>query len=68
MSFNKAYFVLGILVAAIPFSGLPRSGEAALLVIIGLTLAILALVSVLRGPRQVIIESTTETFVENVEL
>lgn len=67
MSFSKAYFVLGILVAAIPFSGLPRSGETALLVIVGLTLVIMSVIDVLRRPRQVVIEST-ETFVENVEI
>lgn len=68
MSFSKTYFILGVLVTAVPYSGLPSSGETVLLVIIGLTLIILSLVSALRRPRQVIIESTTETFVENVEL
>jgi hypothetical protein len=68
MPYNKIHFILGLLVVAIPFSGLPDSGERFLLVTIGVVLMILAVLRVLRRNVRRPSRIQTETFVEHIQI
>jgi hypothetical protein len=69
MSSNKIYFILGILIIVVPFSGLTVTVETVIFVVIGLVLMVTAFLSSMKKRAQQLSErEDARAYVENSEV